>query len=297
VPAPTNVIPSTPAFPRTIPFGSQPTIPPPPTVQPGTRGVITTPGLSPADLQPRLPTGQGSFGPSPGGTFTTPVPATTIPAQPGATTPITPGVPATTVPGGSFPTSPATPPPSGGFGTGGFGTGTNYAPSADPYSATLTPANSFNGPANSISPSGAAPNGNLQSGPAHSVFGSGYRGNAPARSEPKGVIPSDSNVIRAPDLAPALPPSVRTAPDLDAPQSPKPINSAPQLLDPRDKTARLNNRWAVVPAQWPKKDTTPRQLSDRPVVPTKSYQPQSNGAGAANPADYDDRGWKSAAGF
>jgi hypothetical protein len=112
-------------------------------------------------------------------------------------------------------------------------------------------------------------------------------------------------VIRAPDLSPALPPSVQTVPDLDAPQSPKPVNSAPQLLDPRDKTARADKRWAVVPAQWPKKDSASRQLGDRPVAPTKAYQPQSSGVTATSPyvhapsnsSDYDDRGWKSAASF
>jgi hypothetical protein len=126
------------------------------------------------------------------------------------------------------------------------------------------------------------------------VFGSGYRGNRSSAS--------DSQVIRAPDLGPALPPSVETVPDLDAPQTPRPVNSAPQLLDPRDKTATRDSRWAVVPAQWPKKELAPRQLSERPVVVTKAYESRNVVATAAspynssqpNPADYDDRGWKSA---
>ena len=96
-------------------------------------------------------------------------------------------------------------------------------------------------------------------------------------------------------MAPALAPSVQTVPDLDAPQAPQPSSPAPQLLDPCDKTARADSRWAVVPAQWPKKEVSSRQLSDHPVTPIKLYQPQTSRDNAASA--YDDRGWKSAAGF
>ena len=56
-----------------------------------------------------------------------------------------------------------------------------------------------------------------------------------------------------------------------------PANTAPQLLDPRDKTAGRDPRWAVVPAQWPTKDAAARQLSERPTVETKAYEAQGIG--------------------
>ncbi|HMC10285.1 MAG TPA: hypothetical protein VKH44_03305, partial [Pirellulaceae bacterium] len=285
---PANVIPAVPGG-YIPPAGTR--IPPPPTLQPGTRTIIT-PADAPPSLAPRPGT---TFTPAPGTTFgappsgITPLPSNVFPAQPA-----TPGFGTPTNPGGSFPTQPQ-PPPTG-FGTGSFGTGTNYVPATDPYSATLTPANS---PADAASTT--TPN-STQSGPNHSVFGSGYRGATPARPEAPRASANDG-VIRAPDLAPALPPSVQTVPDLDAPQSPRPVNGAPQLLDPRDKTAFRDPRWAVVPAQWPTKASASHQLSDRPVVQTKSHQPHDSGIttqspyinSQPNPADYDDRGWKTAA--
>ena len=83
------------------------------------------------------------------------------------------------------------------------------------------------------------------------------------------------------------------------------MNGVPQLLDPRDKTARLGNRWAVVPALWPKKEAATGQISQRPITQTKAYQPALQPVASRSPyiraevntADYDDRGWKSAAGF
>jgi len=287
VPAPGSTIPSNviPAVPSTVipPAGTR--IPPPPTVAPGTRGiittpgtittpgVITTPGLSPADLQPRI--APGSITPLPGGA---------IPAQPG--TPLNPGFGIPAAPGpGSFQTTPIQPGP-----PGSFGTGTNYAPTTDPNSSTLTPAAQPG-----AAPSDMTPSKGLQTGPSHSVFGSGYRGSSPARTEAS--RPTDG-VIRAPDVGPALPPSVQTVPDLDAPRSPQPNNVAPQLLDPRDKTARRDPRWAVVPAQWPQKEARP--LGERGFVATKSHEPRKMTASPyvkaqADAVVYDDGGWKSAA--
>ena len=101
-------------------------------------------------------------------------------------------------------------------------------------------------------------------------------------------------------MAPALPRGVQTVPDPDVQESPRPLNNAPKLLDPRDKTAGRDPRWAVVPALWPTK-TTAGQLSDRPVAQTKVYQPAAPLSGspytASQPsaADYDDRGWKTGA--
>src|SRR5262249_10926424 len=153
---------------------------------------------------------------------------------PGGTTPlpggspiITPGV---TVPpsGGSFQTNPGVPvgPPGG-----SFGSGSGYAPATDPYQSSTTAPPKTNG---TTSP--------MQSSPTHSVFGSGYRGTK-----------SDDMTIRAPELGPALPPNVQTIPDLDKPPMPKAGSKAPQLIEPRDKTAKFADaRWAVVPAVWPK---------------------------------------------
>jgi len=77
------------------------------------------------------------------------------------------------------------------------------------------------------------------------------------------------------------------------------------LLDPRDKTAGFKNRWAAVPAKWPEKNAGSKQLSQRPVTQMRAYEttPVSSSmkspyvSSQPNPADYDDRGWKSAAGF
>lgn len=292
-PAPMITLPPNqiPAYPQGFvpPAGTR--VPPPPTGAAAPRGVIINPGLSPADLQPRLQPGT-TFGPAPGGTFSpggtfTPLPSNPAPGGGGFTAP-----PGSLPPsGGSFQTTPGSSAPPTGFGTGGFGTGANYVPAVDPYgsSTTLTPANN------------AAQAGNNNVGPNHSVFGSGYRG-APAR--PDSTRGGDSNVIRAPDLGPAMPPSVQTVPDLDAPQTPRSTNIAPQLLDPRDKTAALGDRrWAVVPAVWPQKHRGPQEHSERPVVQTKAQQPAlnaglSNGDQASSPASstsYDDRGWKTGA--
>ena len=273
---PPNIIPSAPRGIVVPPAGT--TIPPPPTAPPGTRGVITTPGLSPADLQPRLPAGT-TITPAPGGTFT---PGTTITPLPSNTVP--PGTfgapPSTTVPPpGSFQTTPVQPPP--GFGSGSFGSGANYPPPADPYSPALTPAN---GPASPVQ----APN--EKNGPPHNVFGSGYRP-APSRS-------GDDQVIRAPELRPAMPPSVQTVPDLDAASPPRPSNSAPQLLNPRDKTARVHSRWAVVPAVWPQRGADAVRVGSAQHVSAgtrdvKDMRPMNLPA-QANAAEYDDRGWRSA---
>jgi hypothetical protein len=141
------------------------------------------------------------------------------------------------------------------------------------------------------------------SGANASVFGSGYRASGSPQAEAE---VSESGVIRAPDSNRALPPSVKTVPDIDATSAPRPINAAPKLIDPRDKTARLGNRWAAVPAKWPEKTSTTKQLQDRPITPLKSYQAQTVGAAmnspyhqsaTINPADYDDKGWKTVAGY
>jgi hypothetical protein len=92
---------------------------------------------------------------------------------------------------------------------------------------------------------------------------------------------------------------------LDAAGTPRPVNTAPKLLDPRDKTAGIRNRWAAVPAKWPEKNAGAKQLSRRPVTQMRAYEAQSVSAPMNSPytaaqpsaADYNDRGWKTAAGF
>jgi hypothetical protein len=282
---PANTIP---ALPRGFIPPAQPKIPPPPTVSPGTRGIITTP----AETRPSLAPGAGTFVPGPG-TFGVPPPGSVTPL-PSGSIPVQPAPP-----GGSFQT---TPPPGTGFGTGGFGTGTNYAPATDPYSAAMTPAATMMTPATILNaPANGSSGPNQQTGPAHSVFGSGYQ------------TESNDGVIRQPG-GPGLPPSVRTVPDLDEPPLPRTVYSAPQLLDPRDKTARsvINGRgfgaagrWGVVPAQWPTKEPVSGQLSQRPVTPrsahetsyTRDLKNSPYASQEANAAKYDDAGWKTAAGF
>jgi hypothetical protein len=260
VPAPAVTVPQNviPAIPRGSVPPATPVIPPPPTLPQGSR-TFGVPGATPADLQPRIVPGP----------IGTPLPASPAPGS-GTFTPLSPG---------GFQAAPTTP-PSTGFGTGGFGSGTNYAPAVDPYSSSR--------PVTPVAPDNVAPS-NKNAGPSHSVFGSGYRGGS--RSD---AAAGDSGVIRAPELGPAMPPSVQTVPDLDAPAPPRPTNSAPQLINPRDKTAGVGNRWAVVPAKWPEKQSATRQLSDRPVSPTKGHtSPYATSQPAA--PKYDDSGWKTGA--
>ena len=179
----------------------------------------------------------------------------------------------TPLPGGSF--QPAPPQ------SGSFGTGTNYPPPSDPYT-TLTPAER-------PSQSGSTNNSPIQ---------------APTGPALKPDTSSDMGAIRAPGSSRVLAPGVQTVPDLDSPVTPRPINSAPKLLDPRDKTAGIRNRWAAVPAKWPEKNAGSKQLSQRPVTHMRAYEAQGVSASMKSPyisaqpsaADYDDRGWKSAAG-
>lgn len=284
VPAPITTVPATtlppnsiPAFPGgTIIPRAGTTVPPPPTAAPGSRGIITTPGALPADSQPRLPAGS----------IITPLPSNPAPGGGSFGAP-----PSTAVPPPSFQTTPTQ--PQGGFGTGpgSFGTGTNYPPAADPYSPSLSPANGANG----ASTPPTEKSGAEKSGPPRSVFGSGYRTNPATK---------DGNAIRAPELRPAMPPSVQTVPDIDATPTPRPTNSAPLLLNPRDKTAAIKNRWAVVPAVWPSKDrqsvAAVRQvrsvesrdsLTHGSVAPAAAENPVMESQ--PNPAAYDDRGWRS----
>lgn len=211
------------------------------------------------------------------GTRIIPTPADAPPRLPAGSTTFPPG---TTFPPptGSFPST-TTPLPSGtALPPGSFPT--NYPPATDPYSSPqLTPALN-------------APTGQTTS-PNHSVFGSGYKsaGNATDRPLPAG----QSNVIRAPDLGPAMPPSVQTVPDLDNTHRPRPTSNAPQLLKPTDKTATGSDpRWAVVPAIWPTSVSSTKNVSAVAQVSNTATTAKPSPAPAISTFHYDDRGWKSA---
>jgi hypothetical protein len=303
---PATTIPSIPRGTIIPPAGT--TIPPPPTRVP-----LGASGLAPADLPPRLAPGT-TVTPAPGGTFTPqPGSGTSVPS----TTPPATGQPPTSVPGGSFPTTPPTAPPSG-FGSG-FGSGAFHPP------ATLTPragASTTGGLAGELWHSPPTAVGNVSG----RTVGSGSAWAAEAETPTNPRMSSDPGVIRAPELGPALPEGVRTLPDLDAPKTPRPTRAAPQLLDPRDKTASLRGdpRWAVVPARWPTRTTSvgpspaSRQIgtAERPTQRLSLHRPRRVGsddslttgrltiATAAHPSAapapaeaYDDRGWRPASGF
>jgi hypothetical protein len=114
--------------------------------------------------------------------------------------------------------------------------------------------------------------------------------------------PALSQPAPTPPTGPILAPGVTTIPDPAAEEPARPINRAPQLLDPRDKTARASRasrgdeRWAVVPAVWPK-PATAAALSAPADSPYRVYQERSQRDGqapAVNPAEYDASGWQSA---
>ena len=193
-----------------------------------------------------------------------------MPATPAPfTTPLGPGsfpTDGTTTPGGAITPAPATPFGSG-SGSGSFGTGSGYAPAIDPYSNSSTSTSTAVGPIRGPELRAATPPQMIQ--------------------EPK---------------SPALAPGVQTVPDPDALQPARPMNRAPQLLDPRDKTAarnktaatakpfRADQRWAVVPAVWPR----PEAPAAAPPVssPYRAYEERSYSPAAS--AAYDDSGWTSA---
>lgn len=265
-----------------------PTVPAQPTVVPGTApGTIISP-VPPAG--PTIPSPPTRFGPGASGTIISPadrapslapgtrtvVPPSTTPLGPGSF-PVDPSSPGTINPSPATPfnPSPFNPGPSG---TGSLGTGTGYAPATDPYSKPNSSPVTQVGPVRGPDLRAATPPATIQ--------------------EPK---------------SPALAPGVQTVPDPDALQPVRPINRAPQLLDPRDKTAaatqrvaqsapagtlRGDRRWAVVPAVWPQPQ--PAALAAPANSPYRAYEERSYSppaARAATPATsasaYDDSGWAS----
>jgi hypothetical protein len=244
-----------------------PTVPAQPAIVPGTTapGTIVTPLPPAGSTVPPPPT---RIVPGTGGSFG---PADIRPSLPPGglvprtTTPL--GTP--TTPPGSFSTDPAAPgstivpSPAAPFNPGGFGSGSGYAPATDPYSRSSTAVGPIRAPELRAQ---AAPN---------------------AIDQPRG---------------PVLAPGVQTVPDPDALQPARPINRAPQLLDPRDKTAsakkalRTDQRWAVVPAVWPQAE--PAAVAAPAASPyreyeERSYSPQRTEQRPVNPAEYDESGWTS----
>lgn len=261
--------------------GSQPYYPAPGgtvITQPG--AVITTPGtvITQPGVIPAVPSTQPRFGvPLPSGSTTVPPPPTRF------------------GPTGSFPSnvSPAdtqprlnpgtVPPPATGT---IFPAPSGYPPVSDPYQ----------GSSSSASPNTTTPSTTTPSTTSNSVFGSGYQAEragirAPQRPERSGVESPTGPVLGSPrGYEPAS--SVQAVPDPEANTRPLPSNRAPQLLDPRDKTALGDaHRWAVVPAVWAKQ---PTREEAAPVSLREVRQETPAPRQAAPEIHWDDTGWKSA---
>jgi hypothetical protein len=119
----------------------------------------------------------------------------------------------------------------------------------------------------------------------------------PPPPSPSTINPSGfrSSSDRTNSQLPLQGPSTITEPGLNLPPSSvQPLrdphgeernrNRAPQLLAPGDRTAKLNQRWAVVPAVWPVKMTE--------AQPVRQATPEL--APVAPHTQLDDGGWKSA---
>lgn len=226
------------------------------------------------------------------------VPAVTAPGAPIVTAPaapvtVAPALPRTTVapfnsaPGARFP-APATR-PFGSLGPAPVGGAVAQPPSgfvpsggnpADAAPSLNTPANPglVPGAGTGVPPIGGAPTTSNYP-PAYGApatgFGSPYDGGSvPSRTlQGQGtytapVVPPAVNA----DGTPATSSSVKPFSDPDRSPEAKPsTNQAPQLLDPRDRTARAQGAsWPVVPAKWPAR-VTETAYSNSTIV-----QPRSN---------------------
>ena len=252
--APTTVIPAAPAPIITTPIPSAgSTVPPPPTRPFGSTFVPGTTAPSTTFPSTTVP---ADTRPSlnPGGTIITPAPGTRG--------------------GGSFQVEPGT------GASGSFGSGSGYAPSIDPYSSGIQ--GSFQ-----TDPHSGSTSGNVNGA---TTFGSGYSSGAAVIRDPsRRNTQQNENADRGPTLNPAIVP----IPDPDANRQ-LPANRAPQLLDPRDKTAAAkpvqkgDDRWAVVPAVWPTRGSTPA------YAPAQLHVPNANSTAVHAAEMYDDSGWRSA---
>jgi hypothetical protein len=262
---------------------------------------------------------------------TAPAPGTTIisPITPGATLPTT-GTPTTIIPGPSVPTGPTIPSPPSRFPNSGTVIPTNPADSrpslSPPPTGSSFPTNPGLPPGSTVTPiTPGTGSGSFGTGGGTGSFGTGT--NYPPESDPYTPSSSSRPAVRQPatesDRAtsasptaiegPELHPQVRANPDPDAVAPPQPVNRAPQLLDPRDKTAQLDaRRWGVVPAVWPTRPapvqtaslsespyhSAPGQTSLEQASTSRAIQERSlrtsEAAREPSAAAYDASGWESA---
>ena len=255
-------------------------------VQPAQPRVIAVPQNTTPFPSNVPPYGSGTTVPSPPTRFN---PGTTFP---GATAPGT-TVPADTQPRldpGTLrqPGSTIFPAPSG------------YPPVNDPYSGYQSPTTT---------------RGDASGTTSSSVFGSGYPSTSSSnrasvgstqRPERTGLGGASGPSLGSPHSnasdASQFPSNIQPVPDPDATSRPRATNRAPQLLDPRDKTALVGDqRWAVVPAVWAKKSGDRNDAQNtglQPIVAEPANtSPYIDRAAATEPVsavEWDDSGWKSA---
>lgn len=263
---------ATPYYPGVVGPPVIPTVPAPGTpIQglPGTRTII------PGNTIPTIPAAPPPVrGPAPGVTIPSPPlrdPANTIPslntppggfnpapAAPGGFNPVpNPGTfnPGPANPGGFNPgTAPFNPNPvAPPTNPGGFNQNL-YAPQLDPYQ---------NPP---------------QTG--GSIFGSGYTPRPTSSVTPNGRIAEPG--LKAPA-------GVRPFTDPEGPRRNE--NRAPQLLDPRDRTALFSGQFAVVPAVWPSRD----HRGSTTAAEQSATEPTARSVGFDRPTPQpvlDDSGWE-----
>jgi hypothetical protein len=210
---------------------------------------------------------------------------------------IVPTVPAAPAPGTSVPPSIYTPIP-----------GSTIPPPGTRFPATpadVPPSLGTPRPGTIIQPPAApgAPRFPVDPAPLGTPPGSGFGGT----TFPSGasyLTPADpyssSSGLTGPALAPptttrapAFNPSVQPVPDPAATRRQRPASRAPQLLDPRDKTANPGDqRWGVVPAVWPVKEEV---ASAKPAEqsPYRVYHERRLSTPAPDAAEYDSSGWTS----
>ncbi len=240
---------------------------------------------------------------------TAPAPGGFVPASPFRSTIISPGTvpsPGTRAPGGTIINSePANSPPRldrGSFGTpttplpgSGFNSGipVNPNPGIGPPPGSFAPPTTDYRPTYSdpySQPIPVNPNSPIMMTPPSSstapVYGSGYRSDSSSNwNDRTNLTPPANrpNTINEPSLS-SPPSSVQPLRDPHGDERNQPSNRAPQLLGPSDRTAAMDNRWAVIPAVWPVRETAVQPIVQR----TEALMP------VVTPAQVDDGGWKSA---
>ena len=246
--------------------------------------------------------GQGSCGAAPVTVPTTaycnpPCGQPYYPAQPNVIIPTVPA-PGSTAPPviiSPIPAGPTVPPPGTRFPSGAAVSPADVPPSLTSPRTPLGPPATVPGSAIPRNPVPGSPSFPVDPSPSPftpgstAPSGSGFGGGG---TFPAGANYSPGPVLRPPtaEASPTLHPSIQPVPDPAVNQPARPVNRAPQLLDPRDKTATPGDRrWAVVPAVWPKQALRASEQS-----PYRVYQERSLNTPAANSSEYDDTGWTSA---